>query len=82
MLFSYKKKVSLKDIKLGALALKHIFKNKLDIEYGCHTDVKELILEKMKGITTLDNEDRVSFCKIIDNNYLLNYYYILYHKAL
>ena len=52
MLFSYKK-VSLKDIKLGALALKHIFKNKLDIEYGCHTDVKELILEKMKGILLL-----------------------------
>lgn len=72
MLFSYKKKVSLKDIKLGALALKHVFKNKLDIEYGCHTDVKELILEKMKGITTLDNEDRVSFCKITDNNYYLD----------
>ena len=32
---------------------------------------RDLILEKMKGITTLDNEDRVSFCKIIDNNYYL-----------
>lgn len=69
-LIIYERDISVKQIKLGALALKYFCKEKLDIEFGYHQDIKEKILNHMKSETLLE-DDKVKECKIIDNNFYL-----------
>ena len=65
----YETSITKKDIELGALALKHIFKEKLNIDYGNHSDLKEFILEKMNCKVSLDEQDKINECIITDDNY-------------
>lgn len=57
--------ISEKNIKLGALALKHKFKEILDIDYGYNTDIKEYILEKMNCKVKLNENDNLINYEII-----------------
>lgn len=61
-----------RNIKLGALTLKHIFKDILDIEHGFHRDLKEHILEKMNCKVELDENDNLINYKI-QGNYIYNF---------
>lgn len=65
----YESSITKQDIELGALALKHIFKEKLNIDYGNHSDLKEFILEKMNCKVSLDEQDKINECIITDDNY-------------
>ena len=61
-----------KNIKLGALALKHKFKDILDIDHGINRDLKEYILEKMNCKVDLDENDNLINYKI-HGNYIYNF---------
>ena len=65
----YDKEITERDIKLMALAVKHIFKNKLNIDYGYHQDIKKYIINYINVEIDLDEEDRVISYKNMDNNY-------------
>jgi hypothetical protein len=67
--YIYEKILTKKDILLGALALKYSFKEKLGIDYGCHRDIKEFILEKMKCKVELDENDNILKYEITDEEY-------------
>jgi hypothetical protein len=64
----YENNITYKNLKLGALSLKYIFKN-LGFEYGQHTDIKEQILNKMQSDVELDEEDTITKYKIKSYEY-------------